>query len=152
MTNIHELNKNNDFFPGLLPKEENIPSVLPPPYIMGNIHPNQLPNQLPVQQIPFGHFDSRYPVASQMPYPNNNQVSLGYPAYSFDRFNNLGVAGELPMNNKPLVSPNFDINKQTPDEIQRSNVGVNFLPNLSVPMVGYPVYSQGYPERMNVTP
>lgn len=153
LTNIVDLNKNNDFFnPNLLTKEENIPSVLQAPfidskagYLMGNMHPNQMSMQ---QNYPFSHFDNRYQVA-QMPYTNNNQISLGYPSYSYDRFNNLG--GDLQMNNKLQMNPNFEINKQTPEDIQRNNVGVNFLPNLNVPMVGYPLYTQGYlGDRMNV--
>ena len=157
LTNIVDLNKNNDFFnPNMLPKEENIPSVLQPPfidskgaYLMGN-YPNQLPMQQMQQSFPFTHFDNRYPVATQMGYPGNNQISMGYPGYSFDRFNNIG--GEMSMNNKLPVNPNFDMNnmnKQNQDDMQRNNsMGVNFLPNLSVPMVGYPVYTQGYPPNV----
>ena len=56
------------------------------------------------------------------------------------------------MNNKLPVNPNFDMNnmnKQNQDDMQRNNsMGVNFLPNLSVPMVGYPVYTQGYPPNV----
>jgi len=156
LTNIVDLNKNQDFFnPNLLPKEENLQPVLSSPfidskgaYIMGNMHPNmQSMQQAQMGGFPFQHFDSRYP---QMPYPNNTQLSLGYPQYSFDnRFNPT----DLSLNNKMSVNPNFDINKQNPEDglAQRNNVGVNFMPNINLPMVGYPLYSQGYPDgRMNV--
>lgn len=156
-----DLNKNNDFF---LPKEENMQQVLPPqfldtkgPYLVSNLHPN-IPVQMQQSQLnsafPFTHFDSRYSQISpaQMAYPNNGQISLGYPPYSFDRFNNLPTD----LTNKLQVAPSFDITKQNPEDLtlaQRTNVGVNFLPNVSVPLLGYPVYPQGYPpppDRLNV--
>ena len=148
-----DLNKNQDFFnPNLLPKEENMQSVLSPPFIDTKgayiMHPSMQQPQM--NAFPFAHFDGRYP--QQMPYPNNTQISLGYPQYSFDRFNNIPT--DLSINNKMPVNPNFEMNKGSPEDIplaQRNNVGVNFLPNMSVPMVGYPVYAQGYPDRMNVS-
>ena len=141
LNNIVDLNK-NDFLLAL-PKDEvmnqNMASnVMSQPmfdpkggYVLSNAYPN-IPQQQQISNFPFTYFDSRYQqIAQPQPYVPNTQIYSPSP-YNFNN--------EMNMNNKITIGNNFDMNKGNPEDVQRSNVGGNFM---NVPMVGYPVYSPG---------